>query len=837
MVKNNMALSKISSIDFGILSPNTVKSLATVRIVTSDLYDADGYPVDGGAMDPRMGVVDPGLRCRTCGGTIGDCTGHFGYVELARPIIHVMYTKQVYQLLKATCSKCGRLLHKNPLSLDQVSKAPMRKCPHCDKQGGKVSFVKPYTYYYGKEELNPMQIREWFERVKDDDLQKIGFRGGRPEWLIITLFPIPPVTMRPSITLETGERSEDDLTHKLVDIVRINQSLKENIDIGAPEFILNDLWELLQYHVATYFDNELTGIPQARHRSGRPLKGIIQRLKAKEGRIRGNLLGKRVNYSSRTVISPDPTLSINEVGIPREEVAKELTIPQTITQLNVKEIKDMIKDGSVNYITRPDGRKIKVTEENRKDIMGNIAVGWSVDRQLKDGDVVLFNRQPSLHRVSIMVHRVKVMPYRTFRMNPSVCAPYNADFDGDEMNIHALQSEEAQVEASMLMEVKNNIISPRFGGPLVGLDLDHISGIYLLTKKDNVMTKKEVAELFSRAAINIDIPDKDRFTGKEVVSLLLPKGLNMRFKANACKECDKCSKEECEHDCWVSIKNGELKSGVLDTRAVGAFKGKILNKVRRLVSDDELKDFIDHLGRLGASYLMMRGFSIGISDLDVPARIEKVIREEIAKSISDSDRLVEKFAEGKLKILPGMTPEDSLETQILSTLAEGLNKVSEIMVKNIKPSDILVMSQSGAKGSNINTTQMAACVGSETILGKRIQRGYLGRTTTHFKVGDLSAGTRGFVARGFKQGLTPFEFFWNVMNGREGLMDKSLRTRKSGYMQRRLMNSLQDLKVWDDMSVRDSNGNVIQFFAGDDGIDPTKSDWGKLNWIDYVEHG
>jgi DNA-directed RNA polymerase subunit A' len=170
-------------------------------------------------------------------------------------------------------------------------------------------------------------------------------------------------------------------------------------------------------------------------------------------------------------------------------------------------------------------------------------------------------------------------------------------------------------------------------------------------------------------------------------------------------------------------------------------------------------------------------------------------------------------------------------------LAEGLNTVSEIMIKNIRPSDILVMSQSGAKGSNINTTQMSACVGSETILGKRIQRGYLGRTTTHFKVGDLSAATRGFVARGFKQGLTPFEFFWNVMNGREGLMDKSLRTRKSGYMQRRLMNSLQDLKVFEDMSVRDSNGNIIQFFVGDDGIDPSKSDWGKLNWIDFVEHG
>jgi DNA-directed RNA polymerase subunit A' len=505
--------------------------------------------------------------------------------------------------------------------------------------------------------------------------------------------------------------------------------------------------------------------------------------------------------------------------------------------LNVKTIKDLIKDDRVNYITRPDGRKIKVTDENRKDIITNLTIGWSVDRQLKDGDVVLFNRQPSLHRVSIMVHRVKVMPYRTFRMNPSVCAPYNADFDGDEMNIHALQSEEAQVEASMLMEVKNNIISPRFGGPLVGLDLDQISGIFLLTGKDTVFSKKDATELFSRAAIDIELPDKEKLTGKELISMLLPKKLNMNFKANACKECDKCAKEECKHDKWVSIKDGVLKTGVIDTRAVGAFRGKMLNKVRRLVSDDELKNFIDRLGRVGVSYLMMRGFSIGISDLDVPTRIENSITDEISKAMKDADKLVDKFGEGKLKVLPGMTPEESLETQILSTLAEGLNTVSEIMIKNIKPSDILVMSQSGAKGSNINTTQMSACVGSETILGKRIQRGYLGRTTTHFKVGDLSAGTRGFVARGFKQGLTPFEFFWNVMNGREGLMDKSLRTRKSGYMQRRLMNSLQDLKVCEDMSVRDSNGNIIQFFVGDDGIDPCKSDWGKLNWTDYVEHG
>ncbi len=827
---------KIKSIEFGLLSPNMIKSLATVRISTSDLYDADGYPVDGGVMDPRMGVVDPGLRCRTCGGTIGDCPGHFGYLELAKPIIHVMYTKQIHQLLKATCHSCGRILNKNATSLDNASKNTPKKCPYCKHVNKKITFAKPYTFYVDKEELNPEQIRELFEKIPDEDLERIGFRGGRPEWLILTLFPIPPVTVRPSITLETGERSEDDLTHKLVDIVRINQSLRENIDIGAPEFIINDLWELLQYHVATYFDNELTGIPQARHRSGRPLKGIIQRLKAKEGRIRGNLLGKRVNFSSRTVISPNPTISINEIGIP-EQVAKELTIPESVTELNIKRIRDLIKNEKVNYVTRPDGRKIKVTKDNKKDLIENIGLGWSVDRQLQDGDIVLYNRQPSLHRVSIMVHKVKVMPHRTFSMNPSVCAPYNADFDGDEMNIHALQSEEAQVEAAMLMDVKYNITSPRFGGPLVGLDLDQISGVYLLTKKDTVLSKEEAAELFARASICIELPDQERFTGKEIVSLLLPKNLNIEYKSNSCIECDKCVKEKCVYDAWVSIKDGKLKTGALDAKGVGAFKGKVLNKVRRLVSVDNLKKFIDDLGRLGIAYLMMRGFSIGLSDLDLSASVMRRIKEEIQKSIKESDKLVSEFVKGKLKALPGMTPEESLETLILSTLAEGLNRISEITMKHIKQSDIIAMAESGAKGSKINTTQMAACVGSETILGKRIQRGYFGRTIPHFKKGDLSAETRGFVARGFKEGLTPFEFFWNVMNGREGLMDKSLRTRKSGYMQRRLMNSLQDLKVWDDHTIRDSNGNIIQFIAGEDGIDPSKSDWGKLDWKEYILKG
>lgn len=817
---------RIDALDFSILSPEMIKKMARVRVVNSDLYDADGYPVEGGVMDPRLGVIDPGLHCRTCGGSIGKCPGHFGYLELARPVIHVLYTKVIYRLLKFTCRKCNRLM---VLTEDVLRKnvAPT-KCPHCKAKQKKIKLVKPYSFYEGKKEMSSLDVRERFEKIPDADLKKIGVKGGRPEWLILTLFPVSPATMRPSITLESGERSEDDLTHKLVDIVRINQSLKENIDIGAPDFILKDLWELVQYHISTYFDNQLTGTPLARHRSGRPLKALIQRIKAKEGRIRGNLLGKRVNFSARTVIIPDPKISINEVGVP-ETIAKELTVPIYVTDFNRKDVKSMIREGRINYMVRPDGRRIKVTDENTKEITKNMGTGWIADRQLEDGDITIFNRQPSLHRMSMMAHRVKVMPYQSFRLNPSVCPPYNADFDGDEMNLHVMQTEEARAEASALMEVQHNIISPRFGGPIIGCDLDQISGLYMLTQKDVVFSRKDAVQLLSNAGIFLDVPEKDKITGKELFGLLLPDDINLEFEANFAKKIDSMEEKK-KMDGWVVIKDGKLVEGRIDSAAVGVGDGFILSRLMKKAGKDAVKEFINNTGRLGNAYMVYRGFSVGTSDLDVSRSVRKKIKKELKAAKNKADKFITKFEKGKIKVLPGMSKKRSLEAQVTNALSTGISKISDIVENNLVENDVINMAKSGAKGSLVNITQMAAVVGQETILGQRISRGYLHRTLPHVNKNELSPISRGFVSSGFKDGLTPIELFWNIMNGREGLMDKSLRTRKSGYMQRRLVNALQDLKVMNDLSVRNSVGEIIQFKAGEDGVDPTKSDKGEVLW-------
>ena len=444
-------MNTIKSVEFGFMSPKIIKEMSSIKIEHAELYDPDGYPIDGGLTDLHLGVVDPGLRCRTCGGTIGQCLGHFGYLELIKPVVHPLYGKKIYMILRSMCRKCSKpLAHDDDVkqmknALNEIYKKKKATCPHCGEKQKELEFQKPTSYREGKVELTSEEVRQRLEKMTDEDVKLMKIDGGRPEWFVLTILPVPPVTVRPSITLETGERSEDDLTHKLVDVVRINERLRKNLEIGAPDFIIADIWELLQYHISTLMSNEISTLPPARHRSGRALKTLMQRLSKKEGRFRGNLSGKRVNFSARTVISPDPRISINEVGVPMD-IAKELTLQIILTKNNINEMKKYVLNGpkihpGANYILRSDGVRKKITDDNKKDISEELDIGYIVERHLMDNDITLMNRQPSLHRMSMMAHRAKIMPYQTLRINLAVTIPYNADFDGDEMNMHVPQTE------------------------------------------------------------------------------------------------------------------------------------------------------------------------------------------------------------------------------------------------------------------------------------------------------------------------------------------------------------------------------------------------------------
>jgi DNA-directed RNA polymerase subunit A' len=829
-------MAKLRKIEFGFLSPKMIKDMSAIKIEHAELYDPDGYPIDGGLTDLHLGVVDPGLRCRTCGGTIGQCLGHFGYLELIKPVVHPLYGKKIYMILKAICRKCSRLLttdeelKKMKKPVNTLYKKRKMTCPHCGEKQKEIEFQKPTSYREGRLELTSEEVRQRLERIRDEDVEIMKIKGGRPEWFVLTILPIPPVTVRPSITLETGERSEDDLTHKLVDVVRINERLKKNLEIGAPDFIIADIWELLQYHVSTLMSNEISTLPPARHRSGRALKTLMQRLGKKEGRFRGNLSGKRVNFSARTVISPDPYISIGEVGIP-EEIAKEITVPIKVNKNNKEDLKKIILNGpkthpGANYVIRGDGVRKKITDENKKDIAEEIDIGYIVERHTMNNDITIMNRQPSLHRMSMMAHRARIMPYRTFRINLAVTIPYNADFDGDEMNMHVPQTEEAQTEAEMLMSVEHQIRSPRYGKPIIACKHDYITGLYMLTKKDTKFSRREAASLLFAIGIE-DMEIKDEYTGKEIFSILLPKDLNITFKSSMA-DC-RCNAEDCTHDSWVIIKNGVLKKGVIDENAMGEKKGKLIDILESKYDTSVVKQFLDKVTILALETITKKGFSISLSDMDLSDKARKKINAIIEEYEASVEKMLKDYANGRLMSMIGMSPEATLESRILQLGGMTSNSASEVVRSDLPMNSAVVMAKTGARGSFVNLTQMCAFVGQESLEGERIHRGYLSRTLPHFPVGDLGLKSHGFVSHGYKAGLDPYEFFFDAMNSRENLMDKSLHTRQSGYMERRLVNALQDLRVEYDGTVRDSKNHIIQFIAGEDGIDPAKSDGGKID--------
>ncbi|MFN7105816.1 MAG: DNA-directed RNA polymerase subunit A', partial [Pyrobaculum sp.] len=689
--------------------------------------------------------------------------------------------------------------------------------------------------------LDPETLRDKLAKIPNDDLELLGINPvvARPEWLILKVLPVPPPHVRPSIQLETGIRSEDDLTHKLVDIIRMNEKLKIAIETGAPTNVVDNLWDLLQYHVATLFDNELPGIPVAKHRGGRPLKGIAQRLKGKEGRFRGSLSGKRVNFSARTVISPDPHISINEVGVPAD-IAKVLTVPERVTLWNVDMLRQYVVRGpeawpGANYVITPEGRRIDLRYvKDRKALAERLAPGWIVERHLTDGDIVLFNRQPSLHRVSIMGHLVKVLPGRTFRLHLAVCPPYNADFDGDEMNLHVLQTEEARAEARVLMLVERHIITPRYGGAIIGARQDYIVGAYLLSQKSTFLTKKEVAYLLGAGKSTEDPPEPailhpvELWTGKQIISYFLPKDLNWVQPTAFKSRCDNGYK--CWGDEWIIITNGILVKGVLDKKSIGAEQvDSLWHRIARDYPPEVARKWLDSSLRLFLRYLDLRGFTFGFDSVFIPPEAYKDLDVLIDEGLRKADSLIDEYKAGRLEAMPGFTVEETFEnkiTEILSKVREDAAAVVEKYVR--KDAEGYLMAKTGARGSIINIVQMVATLGQQTIRGERIRRGFRTRTTAHFPSGDIGPHVGGFVRSSFRRGLTPVEYFFHAAAGRDGLIDTAVRTAQSGYMQRRLINALQDIYIGYDGTVRFGEGSLLQLLYGEDGVDVSRSDHGKV---------
>ncbi len=846
-------IESIVGVQFSIFSPEEIERSSVVEITSSTPYEGN-EPKIGGLFDPRMGVLDNGKVCRTCGQTNHSCPGHFGHYRLTRPVYYIQFLPMIMNVLKCVCIRCSKLridkeLHKDllnrkgearwkeVLALSSNIKRCGQECengcgaPQPDKftREGIARIVAHYSETQ-KQPLEVEYVHRLFRRISDEDVDFMGLSRYwcRPDWMICTVLRIPPPQVRPSVVQDNNQRSEDDLTHKLFDIIKNDKTLQQKIENNSSKNVIDEMTNVVQYHVATLVDNEIPGVAPSAQRSGRPLKSIQQRLGGKEGRIRYNIQGKRVEFSARSVITPDPNLSVAEIGVPLE-IAMNLTSPESVTPYNVDKLYKLVQNGADTWpgaktIVRADGRMISLKHVNTKEIV--LYNGDVVNRHLLDNDILLFNRQPTLHKMSMMGHRVKVLPYKTFRMNVLCTRPYNADFDGDEMNAHLPQSYEAMVELEDIAAVPHHIITPRHAKPMIGVYQDTLVGSYRLTQPGVKFTRREFMNLMmwnkrfdgnmqpGRAKEN----EVERWSGQQVLSTLLPP-INIEM-GNKSFDSDKDSKDS---NNYVKIVQGDIQQGVIDGDIYMKPSKGIIHVAYNDCGSKDTVGLLDALQNTVENFLVLNGFSVGISDLIADEDTKKGIDAKIQERKKQIEQVILQVHLDLFDNNTGKTNQQEFEDQVFGILNQATSDAGSLGQQSLSQENrLLAMVRSGSKGEPLNVAQMMACLGQTAIEGKRVPYGFTDRTLPHYKKYDDSAEARGFIESSFIRGLTPQEFFFHAMSGREGLIDTAVKTADTGYIQRQLIKSMEDLVVQHDGTVRDANNNIVQYHYGEDGTNPTK---------------
>ena len=805
----------LEEVEFGILSTDDIKQFSVVEIKSHETF-CGSNPVSNGLFDSRMGVLDYGKITPTDGKNSIETSGYFGHIELETPVFNNNFFMYVQKILRCVCFRCGSLLIENSNGIQKNKKLQyciekckkVSCCPNCNSPTFEKIVKTDLCKIHGtfKEDDNSFDlpadyVLPLFKQLSNETVENLGFNiSTHPKNMILEVLPVIPPCARPSVTsIETGTRMEDDLTLKYADIVKYNNMIKKKIANDPESNLIRDYVKNLQYHVSTLMDNEISGVMQASQRSGRPLKGVRQRIKGKEGRIRGNLMGKRVNFSSRTVITPDPTLDLDQLGVPKR-IAIKLTFPERVTKKNINKLKKCILNGSDRW---PGARAVFKTRQNKtislnhidlKQFSNMLEIDDVVIRHIQNNDWVLFNRQPSLHKMSMMAHKVKVLSGLTFRLNVSVTTPYNADFDGDEMNMHVPQSIITQTELEEICAVSNQIVSPAINSPIITFVQDCTLGCYLLSIDTKEFTRSDVMNLISKFPDDDIVLDKETYTGFDLLSFCVP-----------------------NISCVLKNKRDEsieIIDGIIESKR--SIDKKVLKDLIHIIFKEfgakECGVFFNKIQNIVRTYLISSSFSVGVEDLvnpnDIDMNIQKFIKNGIQKLNEDI-------------VISHKTNSNLGERNSMNHVMKARSDCENILKSyndDIIDNRFMNMINSGSKGKLINIAQMTACLGQQVIDGGRVSFSD-NRTLPMFSKYDDTAYSRGFVANSFKNGVNPAEFFYHAISGREGIIDTACKTATIGYLQRKLMKTLEDIHINSAGVCSDSNGNIIQYIYGNDNFD------------------
>ena len=814
-------VSKIVGIQFSVLSPEEIRKCSVAEITSRDTY-SNNIPVIGGMFDPRLGVLEPGLKCPTDGLDYIKTPGYFGHIELAKPVFYYQYLPTIMKLLKCVCIKCSKLLVSKEANKECMDMKPDERWSHVhqlatkvkrcgdDTQDGcgclvpkKIKKENLATLYAewdgdadegttgesgggGKEKLNmkmtPEVVLKIFKRISDQDVAFMGFspKFSRPDWFICQVLAIPPPAVRPSIKMDGNQRSEDDISHTIVNIIKANKTLLEKMNESSVNSTIIDDWQsLLQYFIATQVDNNIPSCAPVAQRSGRPLKSIKERLNGKQGRVRGNLMGKRVDFSARSVITPDPNLSIRELGVPKK-IAMNITKPVVVNNRNRDFLQQLVRNGpdvypGANILEKKTGGDISLRYMDRSTIV--LENGDVVHRHMMDGDGILFNRQPTLHRMSMMCHIVRVMQQGdTFRMNIGDTKPYNADFDGDEMNLHMPQDDEAEAELKGLAAVPYQIISPAKNNSIIGIFQDSLLGVYQFTRGGLPGFDARMAMNLLMGYKNVNpalfSDPKKKITNFQILSQILPP-LSMKYKTKQFGGSD----DYATSNNVLEIKDGEILRGHIDSGVLASTTSGMIQRICNDFGNFASASFIDDLQNIITEYMKTSAYSVGISDLISDKKTTEKIVDSIKTKKLEVKTIIDNIHIGTFENKSGRTNEEEFELQVTNILNKANGEAGDIGLKSLsKTNRFITMVNAGSKGSKVNIAQMICLVGQQTIDGKRVPYGFDSRTLPHYSKYDDSPGARGFVENSFIAGLTPSEVFFHAMGGRVGLIDTAVKS-------------------------------------------------------------
>lgn len=863
-------IENIVRIDFEVWSNNEILDSSAIKdpngLTVPETILNTGEPAFNGVLDGRLGTVDRRRLCETCGETTQRCPGHFGHIRLVEPAFHMGLISYLKNFLSCICISCKRILvDKNERELAALRKRPGKErylkirnatknvthCQHCgfsahkitiDKKNGNVYILAEESAKNKKDDeggrkhkrepriLTPMLCQNIMASIVDEDLITLGLdpTRTRPKDMVHKNFPVPSIPVRPSVKIDSQSSSnDDDLTHKLIDIIKSNENIKSAQGDGSltKNTSTCDDFVLLQIHIATFFDNQQVGIPKSCQKSKKVTKSLSERLKGKEGRIRGNLMGKRVDYSGRTVIGPDPYINLNEIGVPLI-IAKNLSFPEIVTKQNMAYLTELVKNGPTKYPGANVVKRVKINDKGDEELKSydlkyreaivNLEIGDVVERHLINGDILLFNRQPSLHKLSMMGHYVHVIPTRndllTFRMNPSSAKPYNADFDGDEMNVHIPQSIQTATELMLIMAVNKCFINPRDSKIAFVLENDTVMGSYLQTQEDVRIDWKDAMNIMMSTSIELDanIPKYSSVSGKYLYSQLLNKNINLS-KGKGDK-----------YD--LRIVNGNIIDGIF----AKDFNQKLIQTNLHQNGNTSTVALMDNIQRMCLKWLLLNGFTTSISDLVIPKKIQNELAKVVETKRKDILSKITKY-ENDPYVMSSEAHELMLATDLASIQASKIDTIAMDAVN--QKGGVAVTILSGASGTAANLGQNIGCLGQLAVERRRIIKKYNNRALPMFHQYDNSAFARGFCPNSYLKGLFSWEYFFSVMAGREGVISTAIKTAETGYIQRRLVKMLEDIKCEYDGTVRNANDKIIQYVCGDSGFSTEKQIEVKLHLL------